>query len=79
VFFLFPVFSSPFRFRPAPKVEKTESSLQILSRYFGVLSISQPEARASEGEYRGFIGFYGFFVESAKSGVADDVYILWMS
>ena len=44
--------------------------------YFGVLSISQPEARASPREFPGFVGFYGVFLELTKSGLAVEVYIL---
>src|SRR5271157_3487766 len=44
--------------------------------YFGVLSISQPEARASPRLFPGFVGFYGVFLDSAKSGLAVDLYKL---
>src|SRR5271168_3629481 len=38
--------------------------------YFGVLSISQREARASPRESPGFVGFYGVFLDFRKAGVA---------
>src|ERR1700722_5681268 len=37
--------------------------------YFGVLSISQPEARASPRESHGFTGFYGVLLELRKIGL----------
>jgi hypothetical protein len=46
--------------------------------YFGVLSISQPVARASRRESPGFVGFYGVFMEIRKTGVAARVYRLSM-
>src|SRR5208282_3547762 len=42
---------------------------------FGVLSISQPVPRGSQGECPGFIGFYGCFLELGKAGVAANAYI----
>jgi hypothetical protein len=45
--------------------------------YFGVLSISQPLGRASLPEVPGFAGFYRVFLELAKIGVVDLVYLLW--
>jgi hypothetical protein len=44
----------------------------------GVLSISQPEARASQRECPGFVGFYGVFLEIRKPGLAALVYRLSM-
>src|SRR6202795_62758 len=42
---------------------------------FGVLSISQREARASQRESPRFVGFYGVFLELRKSVVADNCYM----
>jgi hypothetical protein len=42
--------------------------------YFGVLSISQREGRASPRESPGFAGFYGVFLDFRKGGVAVVVY-----
>jgi hypothetical protein len=47
--------------------------------YFGVLSISQPEARASRRESPGFVGFYGVFLDFEKIGVAVFVKMLRFS
>src|SRR5208337_1390816 len=47
--------------------------------YFGVLSISQREERASPRISPGFVGFYGVFLDSAKSGLAVDLCRLYVS
>src|SRR5208283_55687 len=45
--------------------------------YFRVLSISQPEARASPRESPGFVGFYAVFLDFTKCGLALIVYIMY--
>src|ERR1039458_6294503 len=58
-------------------ITSRESAINVSMRvrvYFGVLSISQPEARAAQPESPGFLGFYGGFLEFTKTGLAVFVY-----
>jgi hypothetical protein len=47
--------------------------------YFRVLSISQPEAKASPREAHGFVGFYGVFLDFTKHGLAAYLYELYFT
>src|ERR1039457_566594 len=60
----------PFLPGNADDIGRTKSSLRTRSSYFGVLSISQPELRASPRESPGFFGFYRGFLDFTKSGLA---------
>src|ERR1019366_3629546 len=62
-------------------ITSRESAIHVSLRvraYFGVLSISQTEARASPRQLPGFVGIYGVFLDSTKSGLAENLCRLYL-
>jgi hypothetical protein len=57
------------------KLGEPVRSIQRLRVNFGVLSISQPEERASQRESPVFIGFYRCFLEVCQNGVEACAYL----
>src|SRR6266849_6570305 len=60
----------------AEEIGRTKSSIKRVRVYFGVLSITQPEATASKRELPCFVGFHGVFLDFTKKRSAIDVYLL---